>query len=89
MANYICNLLFCKRHKAPDKPQHSPHKHCKIIYGTKQQFSQADVNSAKLDDAGIKQVQRIVRVILYYTRAVNNKLLVALSAIGSQQAVAT
>ena len=34
---------------------------------------------------GIKRAQEIIGGILYYARAVNNKLLVALSEIGSQQ----
>ena len=38
---------------------------------------------------GIKRIQGIVGALLYVGRAVNNKLLVALSAIGSQQAAAT
>ena len=89
MVNYICDLLFREGHKAPAKPQLSPHKHREIVYGAKQQFSQAADDSAKLDAAGIKRVQRIVGAILYYARAVDNKLLVGLSAIGSQQAAAT
>ena len=39
-------------------------------------------------DAGIKCVQEIIGGLLYYTRAVDNKLLVAISEIGSQQTVA-
>ena len=89
MANYISKLLFREGHKVPAEPQLSPHKHHKIVYDAKQQFSQAADNTAKLNDAGIKRVQRIVGALLYYVRAVDNKLLVALSAIGSQQAAAT
>ena len=66
MANYIADLLFREGHTAPSQPQRSPHKHREIIYGAKQQYSQADDNSAKLDDAGITRVQRIVGALLYY-----------------------
>ena len=48
-----------------------------------------DDTSAPLDTAGIKRVQGIVGALLYYSRAVDNKLLVALNAIGAQQAAAT
>ena len=41
-----------------------------------------------LDSQGTKRVQGIVGALLYYAHAVNNKLLVGLSAIGSQQASA-
>ena len=42
-----------------------------------------------LNDKGIKRVQGILGDLLYVGKAVNNKLLVALSAIGAQQAAAT
>ena len=45
--------------------------------------------SAPLPSDGIKRVQGIVGMLLYYDRAVDNKLLVALNAIGTQQAAAT
>ena len=45
--------------------------------------------SPPLNDKGIKRFQGIVGALLYVGRSVNNKLLVALSAIGAQQAAAT
>ncbi len=45
--------------------------------------------SAPLDDAGVKRIQGIIGALLYYARAVDNKLLATLSAISSQQAHAT
>ena len=48
-----------------------------------------DDTSAPLNASGIKRVQGIVGALLYYARAVDNKLLVALNAIGTQQAAAT
>ena len=45
--------------------------------------------SAPLNAAGIKRVQGIVGALLYYVRSIDNKLLVALNAIGTQQAAAT
>ena len=45
--------------------------------------------SKPLNEKGIKRIQGIVGDLIYVGRAVNNKLLVALSAIGSQQAAAT
>ena len=40
-------------------------------------------------DAGILRVQSIVGPLIYYTRAVENKLLVAMSELGQQQSTAT
>ena len=52
-------------------------------------MAQPEDTIPSLDDKGIKRVQGIVGTLLYVGRAVNNKLLVALSAIGAQQAAAT
>ena len=86
---YIADLLLKEGHERPASPQLSPHRHREIIYGAKHQHSPDPDDSPALDDAGIKRVQRIVGGLLYYGRAVDNKLLVTLSAIGSQQAAAT
>ena len=45
--------------------------------------------SPLLNEKGIKRIQGIVGALLYVGRSVNNKLIVALSVIGSQQAAAT
>ena len=71
------------------KPQYLPHKHRPIYYGATQKIVQPTDTSPPLNDKGIKIVQGIVVVLLYVGKSVNNKLLVALSAIGSQQASAT
>ena len=67
----------------------SPHKHSKIIYGAKQQYAHVEGSSPSLDEKGVQRVQAIVGAFLFYGRAVNNKLLIAINAIGSQQAHAT
>ena len=89
MNGYIADVLLKYGHQMPRKPQHSPHKHREIIYGAKLQLIPDDDTSPALNDAGIKRIQGIVGSLLYYARAVDNKLLVALSAISSQQAAAT
>ena len=89
MEGYIRDLLIKFGHPTPKKPQHSPHMSVPINYGAKQQFSQGPDTSPKLDENGIKRVQGIVGALLYYGRAVNDKILVAISEIGSDQAAAT
>ncbi len=59
------------------------------MYGAQQQLVPNDDTSPPLNTAGIKRIQGIVGSLLYYARAVDNTLLVALSAISSQQAKAT
>ena len=66
----------------------SPHKHRPIDYGATQQFAQPTDTSKPLNEKGIKRIQVIVGALVYVGRAVNNKLLVALSAIGDPQAAA-
>ena len=45
--------------------------------------------SPPLDKAGIKRIQAIVGALLFYGRAVDNKLLVTLNSIGTHQASGT
>ena len=89
MKGYIAKVLLKYGHPIPKKPQLSPHKHREVIYGAKEQLAPEDDTSPPLDRQGTKGVQGIVGALLYYARAMDNKLLVGLSAIGSQQASAT
>ena len=73
----------------PSKPQLSPHKCREVKYRSKTQLSPEEDMSKPLNDAGIWRVQIIVGALLWIVRDVNNKLLVSISAIGSQQASAT
>ena len=58
-------------------------------YGSKEQLVEEEDTSPKLNNEGIKSVQAIVGAILYHAKEFHNRLLVSLSAIGSQQASAT
>ena len=89
MNGYIEKFLLKYNHPFPKKPQLSPHKHRKISYGTKEQLVPEEDTSPPLDSQGTKRVQGIVGTLLYYARAMDNKLLVGISAIGAQQASAT
>ena len=89
MDGYILELRNKYGHLTPKKPQYSPHKHRPINYGATQRIVQPKDTIPPLNDTGTKRVQGIVGALLYVRRAVNNKLLVSLSAIGAQQATAT
>ena len=89
MNGYIDALLLKYNHSKPRKPQHSPHAHREIIYGAKEQLIPESDTSTPLNEAGIKRIQGIIGSLLYYARAVDNKLLATLSAIASQQSRAT
>jgi hypothetical protein len=89
MEDYIETVLTKYNHKHPKRPVLSPYKAAVINYGAKIQYSEVADTSPPLDEPGIRRVQGIVGALLYYARAVNNKLLHALSKIGTQQAAAT
>ena len=87
---YINNIQVQFGHQDPNKPEHSPHTHRPIQYGAKEQYANDEVDtSPKLDVKGVKRAQGITGAILYYTRAVDNKLLLTLNSIRIQQAAGT
>ena len=81
MKGYIAKVLLKYGHPIPKKPQLSPHKHHEMIYGAKEKLAPKDDTTPPLDSQDTKRVQGIVGTLLYYDRAVDNKLLVSLSAI--------
>ena len=68
------------------KTQLSPHRYKPISYGSNVQVAPEEETSKPLNESSVQRVQQIVGALLWIGRAVNNKVLVALSAIGSQQA---
>ena len=89
MESYIRASLKKYGHSLPPKPQHSPHRKCKIRYSSTQKLFLDNDTSPALDICGICRVQAIVGYLLYYRRSVENKLIVALSDIGTQQSKTT
>ena len=85
----LVDLLNKVGHTKPIKAQLSPNLHTPIVYGATKKFTAYTDTSALIDAKGILCVQKIVGALLYYGPAVDNKLMVALSAIRSQQAAAT
>ena len=76
-------------YQPPVKKQLYPHRCREITYVSKVQQAPEEDSYPALDEVGVHRLQMIVGALLYYSRAVNNKLLVALSAIGEHQASAT
>jgi hypothetical protein len=89
MPGYFDNLLIKFKHSRPRKPRLSPYACLPISYGAKTHLTPESDTSELHDDARKHQIQEIVGSLLYYARAVDNKLLVALSAIAARQAKAT
>jgi hypothetical protein len=70
------------------KPRLSPHTCLPITYGTKTQLTPETDTLELLSEDCKRCIQEIVQFLLYYACAVDNKLLVALSAIAARQATA-
>ena len=89
MVGYVNKLRKRFNHQRPTKPQHSPYKAPKKIFGAGAQDTIAPDESPKLDDTNVKLIQQVIGVCLYYGRAVDDTILPALSALASEQAEAT
>ena len=83
---YIPKVLTRFGHKKPSKPQHNPYKPFPRKLGKEAQDPLPVDDSERLDLDGLKRVQQIVGSLLFYARAVDNTLLIGLSAIASEQA---
>ena len=87
MPGYVARALERFGHTDPT-PSDSPHKHVLPQYGAKVQMTTLDT-SPSLDATASTRIREIVGVFLYYARAIDNTMLVALGTIASQQASAT
>ena len=85
MQIYIAKILFKVGHKPPVKKQISPHRCREITYDIKVQQAPEEYSPPSLYEKVVLQVQRIVVALLYYARALNNKLIVSISVIGTKQ----
>ena len=89
MPGYINNLFIKFKHLQPHKPRLSLYTCLPVSYGAKTRLTPESDTSAVLDDKHKHRIQEIIGSLLYYARAVDNKLLVALSAITACQSKAT
>jgi hypothetical protein len=88
MRSYVKDLLLSLNWPMPKKPQLLPFTTTPITYGQKTQFTPDTDTSAPLSPERLKRIQKIIGSLLYYARAVDIKLLVALNAISARQAKA-
>jgi hypothetical protein len=85
MPGYIAAMLHKYQHPTNSLPQHAPYKWNEPIYGTSVQLTDPVDQTAPLPPAGIKRLQQITGTLLYYARAVDPTMLVALGTIAAQQ----
>jgi hypothetical protein len=88
MPDYVPKALQTLRHAAPLVPQHAPHLWTVPAYGAKIQLASNDM-SPLLDKLGIRRVQQISGLFLYYSRGCDPTIIVALNEISNNQAAPT
>ena len=86
MPGYVHEAMKRFQHELPKRLQHSPHQHVAPNYGAKVQYAPEADESRPLTKQEKKFVQQVIGTFLYYGRAVDSTMLVALSAIASEQA---
>ena len=84
MPHYIPDLLQQLVY-TPSIPEYAPHVYNKPTYGAKTQYAPKDDQSAPLDAQASKRIQKIIGSLLYYGRAVDPTILVALGTLAAQQ----
>mmetsp|Transcript_6798 Transcript_6798/g.12795 ORF Transcript_6798/g.12795 Transcript_6798/m.12795 type:complete len:338 (-) Transcript_6798:2268-3281(-) len=85
MPQYIATALKKFHHTPPTHPQHAPAKWTQPTYGAKIQYASNDTSPACTANEKL-QIQKITGTLLYYARAVDPTMLVALNDISHEQA---
>ncbi len=89
MPGYIAKALARFGHENPAKPQHQPHQHTIPTYGATVQYAKPTDTSSPLSKDDKKYIQQVIGTLLYYGRAVDATILVALSSLASAQSTPT
>ena len=85
MPAYVQKQITRYAHPTPKKPQYCPYTPNPITFGSNSQTMTPTDDKPPLDEAGKKRTQQVVGSFLYYARAVDPTILMALSDIASQQ----
>ncbi len=86
MPGYLQKALIRFKHKTLDKLQNSLHPHVIQQYRAKTQYAKEEDVSPPLSKEETKYVQAVAGTLLYYARAVNTTIRMALSSIATKQA---
>jgi hypothetical protein len=89
MTAFVAKPLLWYKHPHPKKQQNCSYNPYPIKYGKDSQAIDQIYTHPKLNDTNKKCIQQIVGSFLYYSCAVDPTILMALSAIASQQAAPT
>ena len=89
MPGYINSLLSRIHHPTPKRPVDAPHKWTAPVYGKKQQLAPQVDSSPLLPPDAVDKLQSCNGSLLFYARAVDPSMLVALNEIATKQAKPT
>jgi hypothetical protein len=89
MPGYVEKALLRFTHPNPAKPQHAPSTWTKPDYGASIQYAPPEDNSVRLDGKGVTLLQQIIGTFLFYARAVDNTMHVALGTLAAAQTQGT
>jgi hypothetical protein len=89
MPGYVEKALQRFTHPDPTRPQHSPHHWIAPKYGATIQYAAPEDASTPLNKHGITRLQQIIGTFLFYGRAVDNTMLVALGTLAAAQTQGT
>ena len=78
MPGYVERALQTLQHPLPTRAQYAPHAWAAPTYGAKIQYAEDDDTSPPLSPKALTRLQQIVGIFLYYARAIDSTMLVAL-----------
>jgi hypothetical protein len=85
MPGYVAKALHRFQHHSLGRPQHSSRAWQKPQYGAHPQMTPAHDDSTILPQPELTRIQEIIGTLLFYGRAINSTMLVALGTIASKQ----
>jgi hypothetical protein len=89
MPGYVEAALKRFGHNKPSKPQHQPYPHNPKQYGSKAQLVEEKDNSPLLNKEDKLFIQEVTGTFLFYARAVDSTMLVALGSLAAEQSKPT
>jgi hypothetical protein len=89
MPGYVEKALQRFTHPKPTRPQHAPSKWSAINYGAPIQYAEPEDTSEPLNPLGISRLRQIIGTFLFYGRAVDSTMMVALGSLAAAQSNGT
>jgi len=89
MPSYVANALHKFQHNILSKTQHSSSKYIQPNYGAKIQVPIPKVTTIKLEKEAITKIQQVMGTLLFYGRAVDSTMLLALNNLAMEQSKGT